>query len=96
MTYRLTSAAEREIQSALEYYESVEHGLGVKFLNELQAAIDRILAMPHAWKPLSSRSRRCLFHRFPFGVIYQARNDEVLIVSIMDLRRDPDQWKDLC
>lgn len=34
-------------------------------------------------------------HRFPFGLIYQIRTNEILIVSVMDLRRDPTPWKDL-
>ena len=33
--------------------------------------------------------------RFPFGLIYQIRIDEILIVSVMDLRADPTKWKDL-
>ena len=95
MTYRFTSAAHIELQSALEFYERAESGTGSKFLDELAATIDRILAMPEAWKPISPRTRRCLFHRFPFGVIYQIRGDEILVVSIADLRRDPQRWEDL-
>jgi len=29
----------------------------------------------------------------PFGLIYQIRSDEILILSVMDLRRDPTSWK---
>jgi len=94
MTYRFTSAANKEIQSALDFYERAETGLGGKFLDEL-TAIDRILAMPEAWKTISPRTRRCLFHRFPFGIIYQIRTDEILILSVADLRRDPQRWEDL-
>lgn len=93
MTYRITSAANLEIESAVNYYAGIESGLGIKFLDELEAALDRILAMPQAWKPLSSRTRRCLFHRFPFGVIYQIREKEILVLSVMDLRRDPEGRK---
>jgi len=56
MTYRFTSAASIEVQSALLYYEESQTGLGAKFLDELEAAINRILAMPHAWKLLSRRT----------------------------------------
>jgi plasmid stabilization system protein ParE len=93
MTYRFTSAANRELESALKFYETAQAGLGTKFLDELAGTLDRILAMPEAWKQISPRTRRCLFHRFPFGVIYQVRGNEILVVSIMDLRRDPLRWE---
>ena len=32
---------------------------------------------------------------FPFGLFDQIRSDEILITSLMDLRRDPARWKDL-
>jgi plasmid stabilization system protein ParE len=95
MTYRFTSAANKELESALQFYEQAQAGLGSKFLDELSATIDRVLAMPEAWKLISSRTRRCLFHRFPFGIIYRIRDDEILIVAVADLRRDPQKWEDL-
>ncbi len=95
MTYRFTSAANREIRKELLYYERQAPGLGQKFLDEIESAIARVLAMPHAWKQISPRTRRCLLHKFPFGLIYQIRNDEILIVSVMDLRRNPASWKHL-
>jgi len=42
---------------------------------------------------MSRRTRRCRLHRFPFGLFYQVRSDEILIVSVMDLRRDPKRWE---
>lgn len=93
--YRFTSAALSELREGILYYESKEPGLGAKFLDEIDGAIDRILRFPHAWHPVSARSRRCRTHRFPFGLLYQIRSDEILITAVMDLRRDPRRWRDL-
>lgn len=79
----------------MTYYEREHPGLGLAFLNEIDAAVDRILRFPNAWHPLSHRSRRCRTHRFPFGVLYQIRADEILITAVMDLRRDPQRWRGL-
>jgi len=95
MLYRFTSAALTELRQATLYYEQRENGLGTTFLDEIDATVDRILRHPTAWHQLSPRTRRCRTHRFPFGLIYQIRTDEILITSVMDLRRDPDSWKDL-
>ena len=95
MLYRFTSAALTELRQATLYYEQRENGLGTVFLDEIDATVDRILRQPTAWHQLSPRTRRCRTHRFPFGLIYQIRSDEILITSVMDLRRDPARWKNL-
>ena len=93
--YRFTSAALSELREATLYYEQAGSGLGATFLDEIDATLDRILRFPRAWHPMSSRTRRCRTHRFPFGVFYQVRRDEILITAVMDLRRDPRRWRDL-
>ena len=77
------------------HYEEEENGLGAIFLDEVDATVARILTNPQAWHPLSPRTRRCRTHRFPFGLIYQVRRNEILVVSVMDLRRDPTSWRHL-
>jgi hypothetical protein len=93
--YRFTSSALTELAQAIVYYEQCKAGLGAVFLDEIEATVSRILRHPAAWHQLSLRTRRCRTHRFPFGLIYQVRKDEILITSVMDLRRDPDRWKQL-
>lgn len=93
MKARLVSTAELELKEALEYYESTRHGLGAEFLREVEATTKLIETFPFAWLSLSPRTRRCRTHRFPYGIFYQMRDEEILIVSIMDLRRDPKNWE---
>jgi len=94
-SYRFTSSAFAELNQAILRYEERERGLGGILLDEVDATLARILANPNAWHPLSIRTRRCRTHRFPFGLIYQIRSNEILILSVMDLRRDPTSWKHL-
>ena len=93
MTFRFTSAALTELGVATLDYEGKEAGLGNRLLTEVDRAVARIVMAPEAWRRLSARTRRCLVHRFPFGVLYQVRSREILIVSVMDLRRDPETWR---
>ena len=44
-------------------------------LDEVEAATRFIETHPLAWTPMSSRTRRCRMHRFPFGLFYQVRPD---------------------
>jgi plasmid stabilization system protein ParE len=93
MNVRILSAAEYEFLDAVHYYNDECPGLGFEFAAEVQNTIDRIRNNPEAWAQLSSRIRRCLTQRFPFGVIYELAHDEVLIVSIMHMNRHPESWK---
>jgi len=91
---RLTSTAEAELKAAMEFYQSAQAGLGAEFLAEVEAATSLIESFPLAWSPLSPRTRRCRTHRFPYGLFYQVSRDEILIVAVMDLRRDPKRWEE--
>jgi plasmid stabilization system protein ParE len=93
--YRFTSAALTELTEATLYYEQKENGLGNAFLDEIDGTVERILRFPYAWHTVSPRTRRCRTHRFPFGLLYQIRPDEILITAVMDLRRDPQRWREL-
>lgn len=95
MKIRFLTPAERELDEAFEYYESHLGGLGYKFIAEIDAALTRIAKYPLAWHPMSLRTRRCRLKRFPYGLIYQVRaRDEILIVAVSHLHRSPLYWRD--
>ena len=94
MKVRFLSVAEQELAEAIQYYEKLEEGLGLRFYSEIRNAIDRIVAFPSAWYPIGGNSPRCRTKVFPYGVIYELRKDEILITSISCLHRDPKSWKD--
>jgi plasmid stabilization system protein ParE len=85
--------AQAELAEAIAYYDVRKPGLGSQFAEEVQRSIERILQYPQAWSPISKRTRRCLTNRFPYALIYQIRDDVLLIVAVMHLRREPRTWK---
>lgn len=93
MKVRFLVAARDDPSEAVEYYNRQRAGLGTVFREEARAAVDRIRRLPAAWHPLSERTRRCLLHRFPYGIIYHVRHDEILIVAVAHLHRDPEHWQ---
>jgi len=86
-------SASEELSNAVNYYEECEPGLGNDFLEEVYAAIKRILAYPEAWTKFSSRTRRCLVHRFPFSIIYLVKENEIIIIAIAHSHQKPNYWK---
>jgi len=94
MKFSFLEIAQIELDEAIEYYNYELPGLGDAFLTEVLSALDRIGEFPEAWSPCSKRTRRCQTRRFPYGVIYQIRGQEILIVAIANLHRKPDYWRD--
>jgi plasmid stabilization system protein ParE len=93
VTYRFLSPAQQDLAQAIEYYERASPGLGLEFLTEIERTVSRILLNPEAWTRVAEHHRRCRMRRFPYGLVYAVEQDVVIIVAIMDQRRDPNIWK---
>jgi plasmid stabilization system protein ParE len=93
MKVEVLEPAEAEFREAVEYYNQQSEGLGFEFAAEVRRAIARVARFPAAWVSLSSRTRRCRTNRFPYGVVYQVREDTILVVAVMHLRRRPNSWR---
>ena len=93
MIVSILRSAEAELDGAIEHYNEESPGLGFEFMDEFLKTINRIVTNPNAWQKLSPRTRRAMTNRFPYGVIYQNRGGEVLVVAVMHLHRHPDSWK---
>jgi plasmid stabilization system protein ParE len=85
--------ARAELTDAISYYNTQSEGLGYEFAAEIKRTLGRIAQYPDAWFKLSKRTRRCRTNRFPYGVIYQIREESLLIVAVMHLSREPERWK---
>ena len=92
-SFKFHPEAREELDSAVEYYDGVRPGLGLDFLEEIYATIQRILDFPEAWTQLSPNTRSCLANRFPYGVIYQVQPDHVDVIAVARASRKPGYWK---
>lgn len=93
MSYRFHPEAEVELNLSVDYYESIEPGLGYDFAIEVYDTIGRIVEFPKAWTFLDGDVRRSLVKRFPYGVLYSEDAGDILILAVMNLHRAPDYWK---
>jgi plasmid stabilization system protein ParE len=94
MSFRFHPEAETEFFAAIDWYEDRSRGLGADFAAETHAAIQRAATMPAAWPRIEGDIRRVLVRRFPYGVLYAPRNESVVILAVMHLRRHPDYWRE--
>ena len=94
MNYSYHPHAEKELEQAEEYYDNISEELGNRFRDEIQLAIRRILKLPNGWQPLSQVVRRCRLNAFPYGIVYRVKIDEIRILAVMHLHREPNYWAD--
>lgn len=93
MTFSFHPEASEEFFGAIAYYEERQAGLGLDRALEVQAAVRNILAFPSAWPIVEGEIRRCLVHRFPYGILYAIEPAEIWILAVLHLHRSPDYWK---
>lgn len=84
--------AERELNDAALYYESESPGLGIKFIDEIDGHIDRIVRNPKAGEEVRGEVRRRILRKFPYGILYSVKDGGIRILAIMNLKRKPNYW----
>jgi len=98
LTVRLHPAAVEEALAAAGWYEDRQTGLGQDLLAEFDRACAVLAETPSAWPiwPGIARRlgiRRFLLSRFPYGIAFEATDDEVVVYAIAHLARRPGYWR---
>jgi len=88
MQIRILSSAESDLEEGYRFYESNLLGLGDYFLDSLYADIDS-LAISGGIHPIVFGCYRLIAKRFPFAVYYRVSKDVVLVMAVLDCRRNP-------
>src|SRR3954463_8339883 len=82
-------AADREIQSAYEFYEHSGEGRGTLFLLHMDAVLTHLRSFPEIGPRYSGPYRRLLIPRFPFGIFYTVEPARIIVCGVLDLRQHP-------
>lgn len=93
MKFRMHRAARQELAEAYERYEADQPGLGRRFAREVAVGIGQVLAFPTAWQRVELGLRRYRLRDFPYGLVYDARKDEIVFLAVMHLSRQPGYWR---
>lgn len=94
MKVRLLLPARGELRVTVNYYNLQRSNLGTEFREEAWATIRRIKDFPLAWHPLGGSIRRCQMLRFPYGIIYEPSQTEIVVVAVACLHQKPEYWRD--
>jgi toxin ParE1/3/4 len=94
MRVRVTSPAQAELASALEWYAGVQPSLAARFLAEYEALLERLRDHPLQFPVVRGAVRRAGFRHFPYGLFYRVHPAEVEIIACFHGRRAPRRWQD--
>ena len=84
--------AKVELNEAARYYEAESIGLGTAFVDEVERSVASILEYPESSPVIRGSIRRRVLRRFPCGLLYRVRGEELRILAVMNLRRRPAYW----
>ena len=92
MVASIHDLAKVELNEAAQYYEAESPGLGAAFLAEAERSVASLLEYPESGPIVSGSVRRQLLRRFPYGLLYRVRGEQLRILAVMNLRRRPAYW----
>jgi len=82
-----------DIQAAAVWYEDQRSGLGSRFLDELDLVFQRIKDNPQQFPRVEGDAQRALLRHFPYGVYFLVESEEIIVLAVLHLHREPDMWK---
>ncbi|VAX37376.1 hypothetical protein MNBD_UNCLBAC01-906 [hydrothermal vent metagenome] len=89
----LLPSADKKLDEAVDYYNDQLNGLGEQFYKEFISLIEFIQIIPQGWQKVGKHTRRCLFKRFPYLILYIVEYNAIIITSIAHQHRHPDSYK---
>lgn len=89
MKVKILSLAKCEIEESYRFYQEESNDLAIRFKEDLSVSISLIKNFPKSWRLVSKNIRMCRMKKFPFGIMYQIRKDEILITSVFHFKREP-------
>ncbi len=90
---RLTPQAEADIDDGYRWHEAKQAGLGAAFLNETEAALERIQGNPEIYVEVEVGIRRGVMHTFPYLVLYTIDLLDIVVVAVVHAAQDPEYIK---
>ena len=85
----LVSGVDDDIADAIEWYENQQSGLGIKFIEDWESAVNYIITEPLAFEIKFKTFRHAGFKTFPFLIIYEFENNVIKVYSVIHAKRFP-------
>jgi toxin ParE1/3/4 len=88
----IAEAAENDIREAFLWYEKQKEGLGKRFEERINKAVESIQRNPVKTQIRYNNVRIFFLAKFPFGIHFQVIENHILIVAVFHTSQDPEKW----
>lgn len=85
---------QEEIDQGVDFYFEKQLGIEDEFIDELKAAIRKLLEDPCFPRQFDPPYRRIFTERFPYQIIYRIDGDTIRVIAVMHQSRMPGYWKE--
>ena len=87
-----TKDALLDLEDIVLWYEEQRKGLSFDFELCMEAGISEIIRSPDSFQKRYKNVKIRFISRFPFGIHYLMKNDEIIIVGVFHTSRTPKNW----
>ena len=97
MKLRILPIAESEAKAAACWYDDRQADLGDEFLDDYAKRLSEIETKAERFSLLETNEslfeiRRAILRRFPYGIVFQVLDNEIVVLAVMHLSRRPNYW----
>ena len=87
-----------ELEEAAAWYEKEQPGLGMRFISVFEHAVVLLSDSNPPLTPVQGNAgklgaQKLLLHNFPFSVIVQEIDDDIVVVALAHHSRRPGYWR---
>lgn len=87
--------AEIQIEETYNWYENKQANLGTDFLLSIEDSLLKIEKDPEAFQLKYKNIRAIYTKHFPYGVFYFINKNDIIVIAVFHLSRNPKLWKKL-
>jgi plasmid stabilization system protein ParE len=91
---RFSDRAEADFAEAAAWYAMCREGLDQQFIDRVTDAVERIRRFPETWEQPIPGVHRVSVRKFPYSIYYVIETDQIKILAIYHVRRDPRGWQE--
>jgi plasmid stabilization system protein ParE len=93
-TVRYHSLFDCDVREAAGWYDRRSPGLGGAFVEAVRQRVEEVIDNPKRFAVSPAGCRYVLLQRFPYVVLYDITDSELLILGVLHTARSSEKWKE--
>ena len=86
--------ASRDYETAFTWYYLRGTTVASDFEREIERGIRLVAEYPLRWPKFDEKRRRLIVRKFPYSIVYEIIDDQVVILAVAHGKRKPYYWRE--